>query len=86
MKDDLLKILQIIKEDFKMLQDGSWELNHLHSNREIEASISNVEKAIKIAKNNADLTKKYLLLLDYVDDRAVEGCEKAKKVITEINK
>ena len=50
MKDDLLKILQIIKEDFEMLQDGSWELNHLYSNREIEASITNVEKAIKIAK------------------------------------
>ena len=35
---------------------------------------------------NADLTKKYLLLLDYVDDKMVEGCEKAKKVMNKINK
>ena len=37
-------------------------------------------------RNDVDLIKKYLLLLDYVDERMVEGCEQAKKVITKINK
>ena len=28
MNEELLKILQMLKEDFEMLQDGSWDLNY----------------------------------------------------------
>jgi len=51
MNEELLKILQMLKEDFEMLQDGSWDLNYSHCT-EIEASLENVEKAIKIVKTN----------------------------------
>ena len=51
MNEELLKILQMLKEDFEMLQDGSWDLNYSDGS-EIQASIDNVEKAIKIVKNN----------------------------------
>lgn len=51
MNEELLKILQILKEDFEMLQDGSWDLNYSDGS-EIQASLDNVEKAIKIVKNN----------------------------------
>ena len=47
----LLKILEILKEDFEMLQDGSWDMNY-SDGTEIEASLENVEKAIKIVKTN----------------------------------
>ena len=46
-KTDLLKILNTIKEDFEMLQDGSWDLRY-SDGTEIEASLDNVDKAIKI--------------------------------------
>jgi cell division septal protein FtsQ len=49
MNEELLKILEIIKEDFEMLQDGSWDLNYSDGS-EIEASLDNVDKAIKIVK------------------------------------
>ena len=49
MNEELLKILKIIKEDFEMLQDGSWDLNYSDGS-EIEASLDNVDKAIKIVK------------------------------------
>ena len=46
-KTDLLKILNTIKEDFEMLQDGSWDLRY-SDGTEIEATLDNVKKAIKI--------------------------------------
>ena len=51
MNEELLKILETLKEDFEMLQDGTWDLNYSDGS-EIQASIDNVEKAIKIVKNN----------------------------------
>ena len=51
MNEELLKILQMLKEDFEMLQDGTWDLNYSDGS-EIQASIDNVEKAINIVKNN----------------------------------
>ena len=50
MNKELLKILETLKEDFEMLQDGTWDLNYSDGS-EIEASIDNVEKAINIVKN-----------------------------------
>ena len=49
MIEELLKILETLKEDFEMLQDGSWDLNYSDGS-EIEASLENVEKAINIVK------------------------------------
>ena len=49
MNEELLKILETLKEDFEMLQDGSWDLNYSDGS-EIEASLENVEKAINIVK------------------------------------
>jgi len=42
----------MIKEDFEMLQDGTWSLQYSDGS-EIEASLDNVEKAIEIV--NKDL-------------------------------
>jgi hypothetical protein len=50
MNKELLKILETLREDFEMLQDGSWDLNYSDGS-EIEASLDNVEKAINIVKN-----------------------------------
>ena len=50
MNNELLKILETLKEDFEMLQDGSWDLNYSDGS-EIQASIDNVDKAINIVKN-----------------------------------
>tara|TARA_B110000003_G_C16431389_1_gene450205 strand:+ start:266 stop:460 length:195 start_codon:yes stop_codon:yes gene_type:complete len=47
--EKLLKILETLKEDFEMLQDGSWDLRY-SDGTEIEASLDNIEKAIKIVK------------------------------------
>lgn len=49
MNEELLKILETLKEDFEMLQDGSWDLNYSDGS-EIQASLDNVEKAINIVK------------------------------------
>tara|TARA_A200000159_G_scaffold101498_1_gene94338 strand:+ start:632 stop:829 length:198 start_codon:yes stop_codon:yes gene_type:complete len=49
--EELIKILETLKEDFEMLQDGTWDLNYSDGS-EIQASIDNVEKAIKIVKDN----------------------------------
>jgi cell division septal protein FtsQ len=49
MNEELLKILEILKEDFEMLQDGRWDLNYSDGS-EIQASLDNVEKAINIVK------------------------------------
>ena len=43
----LLEILETLKKDFEMLQDGSWDLNYSDGS-EIQASIDNVERAIQI--------------------------------------
>ena len=51
MNEELLKILETLKEDFEMLQDGSWDLTYSDGS-EIQASLDNVEKAINIVKNN----------------------------------
>jgi len=51
MNEELLKILETLKEDFEMLQDGRWDLNYSDGS-EIQASLDNVEKAINIIKNN----------------------------------
>lgn len=51
MNEELLKILNMLKQDFEMLQDGTWDLNYSDGS-EIQASIDNVEKAINIVKNN----------------------------------
>jgi hypothetical protein len=50
MNRELLKILETLREDFEMLQDGSWDLNYSDGS-EIEASLDNVDKAINIIKN-----------------------------------
>ena len=50
MNEELLKILETLKEDFEMLQDGRWDLNYSDGS-EIQASLDNVEKAISIVKN-----------------------------------
>ena len=50
MNEDLKEILnriKFMKEDFEMLQDGSWDLRY-SDGTEIEASLDNVDKAIKI--------------------------------------
>ena len=47
MNEELLKILETLKKDFEMLQDGSWDLNYSDGS-EIQASLDNVDKAIKI--------------------------------------
>jgi cell division septal protein FtsQ len=49
MNKELLKILETLKEDFEMLQDGRWDLNYSDGS-EIQASLDNVEKAINIVK------------------------------------
>ena len=49
--EELIKILETLTEDFEMLQDGTWDLNYSDGS-EIQASIDNVEKAIKIVKDN----------------------------------
>jgi len=51
MNEELLKILQLLKEDFEMLQDGTWDLNYSDGS-EIQASLDNVEKAINLVKKN----------------------------------
>ena len=37
----------MLKEDFEMLQDGSWDMNYSDGS-EVEASLDNVNKAIEI--------------------------------------
>ena len=50
MNKRLLEILETLRKDFEMLQDGSWDLNYSDGS-EIQASLDNVEKAISIVKN-----------------------------------
>ena len=50
-KKKLIEILETLKEDFEMLKDGTWDLNYSDGS-EIEASLDNIDKAIKLVKNN----------------------------------
>ena len=51
MNNRLLEILQILKEDFEMLEDGRWDLTY-SDGTEIQASLDNIEEAMKLVKNN----------------------------------
>ena len=51
MNKRLLEILETLKQDFEMLQDGSWDLNYSDGS-EIQASIDNIDEAIEIVTNN----------------------------------
>jgi len=51
MNKRLLEILETLREDFEMLQDGSWDLTY-SDGTEIQASLDNVEEAINIVTNN----------------------------------
>jgi len=51
MNEELLKILEILKEDFEMLQDGRWDMNYSDGS-EVQASLDNVERAIEIVNKN----------------------------------
>ena len=46
MNEELLKILNMAKQDFEMLQDEAWDLNYSDGS-EIQKSIDNVEKKNK---------------------------------------
>ena len=47
MNKRLLEILETLRKDFEMLEDGSWDLKYSDGS-EIQASIDNVDKAIEI--------------------------------------
>ena len=47
MNKRLLEILETLRKDFEMLEDGSWDLTY-SDGTEIMASIDNVDKAIEI--------------------------------------
>ena len=51
MNKRLLEILKTLREDFEMLQDGSWDLTY-SDGTEIEASLDNIDESIEIIKNN----------------------------------
>jgi len=53
MNKRLLEILETLKEDFEMLQDGTWDLNYSDGS-EIQASLDNVEEAIKIVTDKSN--------------------------------
>ena len=50
MNEELLEILETLKSDFEMLQDGTWDLTYSDGS-EIQASLDNIEEAINIVKN-----------------------------------
>ena len=47
---EILNRIKFLKEDFEMLQDGSWDLTY-SDGTEIEASLDNIDEAIEIIKN-----------------------------------
>lgn len=53
MNKRLLEILKTLREDFEMLQDGSWDLNYSDGS-EIQASLDNIEEAIKIVTDKSN--------------------------------
>lgn len=50
MNKRLLEILETLREDFEMLQDGRWDLTY-SDGTEIQASLDNIEEAIEIITN-----------------------------------
>jgi len=50
-KEEILKILKTIKEDFEMLQDGRWDINYSDGS-EVQASLDNVEKVMALVNKN----------------------------------
>ena len=52
MNEELLKILETLKEDFEMLQDGRWDMNYSDGSEVQAASLDNVERAIEIVNKN----------------------------------
>jgi hypothetical protein len=50
MNKRLLEILETLREDFEMLQDGSWDLTY-SDGTEIQASLDNIDEAIEIVTN-----------------------------------
>jgi len=51
MNKRLLEILETLREDFEMLQDGSWDLTY-SDGTEIQASLDNIDEAIEIVTKN----------------------------------
>lgn len=49
MEDKLLKILNTLKTDFEMLEDGSWDLTY-SDGTEIQSSIDSIDEAIELIK------------------------------------
>jgi len=47
---EILKITNLLKEDFEMLKDGRWDMNYSDGGS-IDASLDNVDKIIEIIKN-----------------------------------
>ena len=47
----LLEILETLRKDFEMLEDGSWDLTY-SDGTEIQASIDNIDEAIEIVTKN----------------------------------
>jgi len=51
MNKRLLEILETLRKDFEMLEDGSWDLTY-SDGTEIQASIDNIDEAIEIVTKN----------------------------------
>jgi len=51
MNKRLLEILETLRKDFEMLEDGSWDLTY-SDGTEIQASLDNIEEAIEIVTKN----------------------------------
>ena len=49
MSDRLLELLKILKEDFEMIQNGTWDIT-MSDGENVEASIDNIDEAIKIVE------------------------------------
>jgi len=48
--------------------------------------MKSLKELIKENKSVANLWAEYLTLYNYVDDKMVEGCDVAEKLLTKINK
>jgi len=48
--------------------------------------MKSLHELIKENKSVANLWEEYLTLYSYVDDKMLEGCDVAKKILKEINK
>jgi len=53
MNEELLKILETLKEDFEMLQDGSWDLNYS------DGSVKNIPYQKKIKQKKEEYYQKH---------------------------